>query len=369
MPALDGLRGIAVLLVFFFHVSEFAWTTEAAGLSAGIQAISHAGRVGVDLFFVLSGFLITGILYDTRESPSRFRTFYARRTLRIFPLYYFALITLFLASLALSSIQTPTSAAQIFNWTYTSNFQMAGHGWDAQTVATQPFWSLAVEEQFYLLWAPIVFLSPRRFLLAICFAGIVAAFVVRLLLIGASLELGAYMLLPARMDALLIGAVIALAPRSEVKVPGWLAGRRNQAVIAIAALVLIAMLRAFVWQATAMAAAKSTLIAIGFGVVLVAALGTGANPFARAMELPLLRFFGRYSYSIYVFHVAVIVCLLGIIDLNGFSRTKSSLPALLVFSVIALAVTVLVALITWNIIEKHFIAMQRKFPYRRPLLR
>ncbi|HEX6407837.1 MAG TPA: acyltransferase, partial [Gemmatimonadales bacterium] len=129
LPALDGLRGVAILLVMGYHILEtFPGGPEVPDL---VTRLASVGWIGVDLFFVLSGFLITGILYDTKGSPGFFRNFYIRRVLRIFPLYYgfLALFCLILPALG------PNDAAIVelhracpWYWSYLANFYMAQHG-------------------------------------------------------------------------------------------------------------------------------------------------------------------------------------------------------------------------------------------------
>jgi peptidoglycan/LPS O-acetylase OafA/YrhL len=216
-PAFDGLRGVAILAVFYCHY--------------GPIADPHLQRwftwTGVDLFFVLSGFLITGILYDSRNSPSYFRVFYARRALRIFPLYY----GFFLALLLLTPVLHLSYAADLWsNLLYVGNtvsvFFQLGHAHDPQIlwvpihghrlpVQITTFWSLAVEEQFYLLWPLVIWLFPSRTtLLRICTGAILATITLRTLIVVYSPALRAtdiaYTQLFTRGDTLLIGAWLAL---------------------------------------------------------------------------------------------------------------------------------------------------------------
>ena len=158
--ALDGLRGIAILLVVFSHfVSNLR--IPADGWAWPLVSIAHAGWAGVDLFFVLSGFLITGILVDARGSSTYFKSFYARRALRILPAYYGFLLAIFvvlpLLHLGAGDNYMLARQHQGWYWLHLTNVMMAigelpGHGPYPSTL----FWSLAVEEQFYLIWPAIV---------------------------------------------------------------------------------------------------------------------------------------------------------------------------------------------------------------------
>src|SRR5438445_1418758 len=176
--------------------------------------ISRTGWIGVDRFFVLSGFLITGILYDAKESNHYFRNFYVRRVLRIFPLYYGALI-IFLVVLPWlrpgnPAVQSMTRDA-VWYWTYLSNVRIAHNGGDFGAIGH--FWSLAIEEQFYLIWPVVVLALRRRQLQACCLACVIGALFVRVGLNVAGNETAAFVLTPARIDALAVGAYLALSAR------------------------------------------------------------------------------------------------------------------------------------------------------------
>src|SRR4051812_22693033 len=215
IPSLDGVRGLAIAIVLV-HNATFILHGNHATLPKVAAAVAAAGWLGVQLFFVLSGFLITGILFDTRTRPQFFRTFYARRTLRIFPLYYVFLAgALFIVPLLANVADWHATAwrNQFFFWTYTSNWANPfGH----DIPGLSHFWSLAVEEQFYLLWPVIVFLGSPRFLLRLC-AGLVAVtpFVRLGLRLSGFAPLAGYEFTIARWDALAAGALLAICLRDD----------------------------------------------------------------------------------------------------------------------------------------------------------
>src|SRR6267378_3336101 len=182
--ALDGLRGIAILLVVACHfVSNLH--ISAAGPAWVLVAIAHAGWAGVDLFFVLSGFLITGILVDARGSSSYFKAFYARRALRILPAYYGFLFAIFivlpLLNLGAGDNYMLARQHQGWYWLHLTNIMMAigeipGRGPYPNTL----FWSLAVEEQFYFIWPAIVALCSTNTLRKVCIAGGIGCILLRI---------------------------------------------------------------------------------------------------------------------------------------------------------------------------------------------
>src|SRR5882762_4814287 len=211
IPVLDGLRGIAILLVMVYHFWFY-------GFAFGRQTIlermySHTagvGWIGVDLFFVLSGFLITGILYDSRNDPHYYRVFYARRTIRIFPLYY-AFLALFcgIVPMALGFLHHPevapshdSTTAKLFVWSYTLNWYEGFKGFSIVSASLQHFWSLSIEEQFYLAWPFLVLTLTRRRLLSLCGVLVLLAFVLRAVLLRLQLTDAAYAWTFCRTDSL-----------------------------------------------------------------------------------------------------------------------------------------------------------------------
>lgn len=209
-PELDGLRGLAILMVLLFHYATL--------LPSFVLPVFGQGWAGVQLFFVLSGFLITGILLDSKGQEHYFRNFYARRTLRIFPLYYGVLSVLLIALLvfrlgfpqvwAHKHLAPLLWSYQPWLWTYTANIQMAIH--NKVMFLVGHFWTLCVEEQFYLVWPLVVFAFSRKTVLRICVALIAGALVIRLTLTGLGAGGGTnFVLTPCQMDSLAAGALVA----------------------------------------------------------------------------------------------------------------------------------------------------------------
>ncbi|MDB5295976.1 MAG: acyltransferase family protein, partial [Phycisphaerales bacterium] len=210
IPALDGVRGLAILLVLAFHFSQAAYSNQASGLRLAVQRLTGAGWVGVDLFFVLSGFLITSILYEAVGTRGYFKNFYMRRVLRIFPLYFGALAVAF-GLIPLLFGPQPHYADVYRNqwalWLYAQNFVPID--WRAFS----HFWSLAVEEHFYMVWPAVVLALGRRGGMTACGVMILAAVSVRCY--RAAYVPGGweqtYIWTFCRMDSLAIGSLLALA--------------------------------------------------------------------------------------------------------------------------------------------------------------
>ena len=201
---LDGLRGIAILLVMWFH---FAWPAKAQGLITRLYvSVAALGWVGVDLFFVLSGFLITGILLDSKRGAGYFRNFYARRVLRIFPLYYAVLLVTLVILPLIVPYDTPALKrlleGQGWLWLYSTNISVAvEHGnWiaSADWLRMGALWSLAVEEHFYLVWPLLVFFLSRRALLRTSIAMIVLVPILRTVALFAGVVSDTINLIPGK---------------------------------------------------------------------------------------------------------------------------------------------------------------------------
>jgi peptidoglycan/LPS O-acetylase OafA/YrhL len=355
LTALDGLRGLAVLFLLIFHIFQVE-AEPAAGLARIAYKSTRICQTGVDLFFVLSGFLITGILHDTKGSRGYFRNFFGRRTVRIFPLYYGVLVV---ATILLPAIlgHRVTDASPLAMWTYTANIPPTFHH-EPKTFGH--FWTLAVEEQFYLIWPAVVFVCSRTMLMRVCVGCIVGSIFVRLGLV--SLGLSTNFLSLGRLDSLALGGLLAVAARGAGGMAGW----RPRAVQALAAMiVLIAPL--YVMKTGSHEAwlqvIKYTFLAGMYGAVLVLALLSPPETVTgRFFHLRVLRFLGKYSYGIYVFHPLLIDMF---VSLRGHDASGAlETPLAVALRALAIAtLSILAAWLSYHLYEKHFLNLKRFFAY------
>lgn len=363
IPQLDGLRGIAIAMVLVFHF---------AGGVSGIQpqfplllALPvNFGWMGVDLFFVLSGFLIGGILLDARQAPNYFRVFYVRRICRIFPMYFVSLIAILLVSHFTHYPELQSLLHPLIPWqasvTFTQNFWMAFHN-DTGAIALTPTWSLAVEEQFYLtLPALIYFVNPRR-LKWVLAGGIVLAPLIRLAIFIANRRLIYSMayLLPCRMDSLLLGVAVAYF----LRLPGarrYLHRHRSQLWTSIEVLTCIC-----VWLMLDPSQYSPRVLLLGYdvlgllfsGVLIVSLMD---EKVANCLRSKWLMSLGGISYCIYLIHELVLG--MTYILLKRFTTSWA------ITSITALAFTIGIAKISWQYFEKPLVEVGHRERYVPPLV-
>ncbi len=400
LPALDGLRGFAILIVLVYHYLILLPTTNP-WLAGFVIAVASKGYVGVDLFFVLSGFLITGILYDSKGQNHYFRNFYARRFLRIFPLYYLVLagVALFLVGIKLGLPHIwhkypkfpGLLAAMPWLWTYTTNFGMV---LGAKTSACGHFWTLAVEEQFYTIWPLVIFFINRRNAIRISATLIFGALLIRLCITHLDWgQMANYILTPSRMDALAIGALVALLIRSPgcsidmlAKAARWIF---PLALIPFAAFLIILPLtrlhlvpwatlppNATIYNMAIMGTTgfhymgwKRDLFYSDFAVMFAALLILALSPTAwRGLPNRLfcwkpLRILGGYSYGIYVFHFIIlrgISTMLRVTHLHH--RVYSSDWLTLLIIALNIVLSLVTAFASFHLWERRFLKLKRNFP-------
>lgn len=370
VPVLDGVRGIAILLVLLFHFGQYGHGLPAPSVlvDKAFYKACQAGWVGVDLFFVLSGFLITGILYDSKEGSHYFRNFYARRCLRIFPLYY---ATIFFFLICLPRLWPFHEGMQyltrdrVWYWTYLSNVLVAYKGWYWFGVLDH-FWSLAVEEQFYLVWPVVILVFTRLTLVRISLALIAAALVVRIALRLSGYEIAAYVLSPARIDALAVGALLALIARGPYGLSRLAPFALPAAGLTASAVALIGVWRhGFPYSDLVVGTIGHTVLACLFAATLVMGLTSSpSSALGRWLASPILTFFGRYSYALYVFHNPLLFFRPSFLSFTSIPQLLGSqLPALLLYIMLAILVCVGLALLSWHVYEKQFLKLKRFFPY------
>lgn len=367
IPALDGIRGFAILLVLFDHLF---WANSKTGnhFFDAVSAIRESSYIGVQLFFALSGFLITGILLNTLRIPHFFKTFYARRTLRIFPLYYGFLFLLFALTIPLGF---HWNGWQYFFLTYTSNLALVyRHPRDFGLFNINHFWSLQVEEQFYLIWPFIVYkVRNLHSLIRLC---LITSGVVLLIRVAFVLALPythdpyfAYSPTFSCMDNLLFGCCLCALLRTNLR-------DRVLALAPRVALVCAIIMLGMGMRPQGLNFQKSIIIpTIGFtifGIAATALIAMALKRNSRTQRLfsnSVLRFFGKYSYGLYVFHYSIAGFLAPPLRAWLDSHLHSKALAVILGAIVVGAVSVLVALLSYHLYEVHFLKLKKYFSYDR----
>lgn len=361
IPALDGLRGLAIAMVMVSHfIFRELFSDEATYRTV------QGGWLGVDMFFVLSGFLITGILSDSRHKATGYwSTFYRRRVLRIFPLYYFVVLLVWLTVLFWEHAPDRLQGYDSFGWffAFAPNIAMALKGdwlYHSHVFSLNHLWSVAVEEQFYILWPLIVRLLPPRVLLLLCallvhFSTDIRHATDMAFSSNGSWTLASYMLPYCRMDGLAAGSFLAVFFRL-----GW------QQFVPFDRWVVRGLL---IWMGLRMLDSVAygstqylgTLSALTFASLLYLSLNPNPGGFVRRMcEAPFLRHLGQYSYGLYIFHE-----MFKYAWLHGFGdRLLESgwHPALIQtsYAVLAFGGSYVAARLSWRLIEGPFLKLKRR---------
>ena len=364
IPELDGVRGLAILLVLLFHFQG----TRPSGFPKALTYPMILGWSGVDLFFVLSGFLITRILIRTRGASNYFAAFYARRALRILPLYLLAVLICFRVFLPLAesrgALVADKFALEPWFWLHVSNWATA-FGRDMPPVSH--FWSLAIEEQFYAVWPVLVLLTPLRRLPAVCAAIAVASAGMRCAAAAAGAPPEAlHRLTIFRLDGLAIGGLAAaLAALPERRAA--LTRRLRPLAIGTSAALAALLVSGRSAISPAMTRLGYTAFALVYGCLVFGAFAQAGAPsgLARWLRLSALRTLGKYSYGIYVVHYPIALLQRWFLAEHASALEAPAGTLVWLLSIVAgIAASFLVALVSWNLYEKRFLAWKRLFVAR-----
>lgn len=372
LAQLDGLRSLLVFvaLYHFYRLGEPRNLLEGA-----YRMMVHVGGMsGMEMFFVLSGFLITGILLDSKGSSNYFGTFYARRFLRIFPVYYgFLAVWILVLPRLLPEHHRLFAIAverQLFYWTYSLNLQAilppgfnGAHG-------LHHLWSLMVEEQFYLIWPAVVGFSSRARLKTIICVLLFASPALRLAIWYArpDAELAGYNFTLSHCEGLALGALLAIRAREPGGLSAWRKWAPRAALISLPVIFSIYLATGFFspphfWSQTLGVVAASWL----GGAVVLATLTAGPSALgSRLLAHPLPTTVGKYSYAIYVLHwpASRLLDELRLATFRDFSRwMPGRLSSQLAYAGSRFLLAFLLAALSWHLVEKRVLALKRHFRY------
>jgi peptidoglycan/LPS O-acetylase OafA/YrhL len=360
IPALDGIRALAILLVIPHNVDVLS--APYAAVVFPLVTWMHAGWIGVTLFFVLSGFLITGNLLDTRGAANYYGAFIGRRALRILPLYFgVLLVTFILVPLVVTPLPEDlreTRHNQVWLWTFLSNWTAPYGG---TVTGFSHLWSLAVEEQFYLLWPLVVARCRPIALLWVCAVTVLVALLTRYALLAANFPDDAlYMFTPCRMDALALGAAAAAlvripaARRRLEHATPWIATATATVLLAEAA--YTHSFEMYGWRSQG---AGYTLLSLGFALaVLLTALPAAGvlRGGLRLLAWAPLRLIGRYSYGMYMFHLPLHMFFGNLLLHRLVGKVTTGVG--LIYSLAVVVGSFVAAAASYELFERHFLRLK-----------
>lgn len=361
IPTLDGVRGLAILLVLVFHLYKYIYVT-------------NIGWIGVDLFFVLSGFLITGILLNAKATPNFFLNFISRRALRIFPLYYLFLFLFFIVLPALNlSLYIDNfeylSENQIWFWTYTQNWLGAfSSDWINGSIISH-FWSLAIEEQFYLFWPFIIYFNSKKSIVRISIVIIFMSIILRNIFIYFEYSwVTSYIFTLSRLDNLAIGALCAVLVRDGVFVK--ILNRYIVYIMMISFLIVIFILvytRNLSMSNIYFLSFGYTVLAILFACIILFSLSEHRfNLLKTVFNNPIMIFFGKYSYGLYVYHIPAYMLLYPKLNSSLQVLTNFEIINSLIASTLIFIIVVIVSLLSYHFVEVKFLKLKKYFHPAQP---
>ncbi|MGX9393853.1 acyltransferase family protein [Nitrobacteraceae bacterium UC4446_H13] len=361
---LDGIRGVAVLMVLVWHFVGCMTVPANGGLDFALYATTIFGRTGVDLFFVLSGFLIIGILVDNREAANFFRAFYIRRIARIFPAYFLLIVVYWVCVVAIGpspafnasyglAIHLGAQVTFLYNWLMAIANGAVSSGFSVT-------WSIAIEEQFYLIAPLCIWLTPRKHLIKLLLGGAALAIGLRAAFyaIGPKYSLAPYILPFTRMDCLCAGGLLALAWRT----PAAFAIIKKIAPATLAILSMLVVLLVFCITTGNTSAhmyywGHTTLSAFYFFVLLLVLV---CPP--RQLRNPILTSVGSISYGLYLFHPLFISLIFQVADRP--ERVSRFSDALLAFG--ALISSIIFCIVIYFVLERPIRRLGHKISYESP---
>lgn len=345
IPQLDGIRAIAALMVMYFHFFEWH-NIEGSFIKNLIQRTSLFGQTGVSLFFLLSGFLITRILLSTKNEPNYFKNFYVKRILRIAPLYYFFLLIYYYIMPLIYGGEIAALKDQLIYYTYLQNIFIT---FSSGIKGPGHFWSLGVEEHFYLFWPLLVYLVNNKKLILWLIGLICLSIVSRIILISMNYEVFYFTL--TRLDDISFGAMLAVI---SIQYPDLIKYFKGKRIIAFSTLFFLIVLLLWYFASGKADFTMQILKFVIIGIIYFIFLGYAVfnnNRFIRIFTTKPLIYLGKISYGLYVYHGLCHSLMLRFLPLENIYAQ------FIAFFVIS----ILISILSFELFEKHFLKLKRYF--------
>lgn len=364
LPVLDGLRGLAIIAVLLRHAAHIF--VAHGPVTRWFLPLMEFGGWGVDLFFALSGFLITGILLNTRSALNRGRSFYGRRVLRIFPVYYLALGLVLVTEAHVPWVKAAANmqnTADHFSYLfYFQNWIPLWHHGDYPESFIGHFWSLAVEEQFYFIWPAVVWHLSARAVIKLCSIALLLSLVLRMILVahfGNGIWVYAFTI--TRADALYVGSALA----AIYALKGHFSNRLLAGLTAggLAGLVTVAVLGPAreLWETGRnMAMFGISGLALLSGALIVFSLRFPESAVGRFFQQRWIRTFGKYSYGMYVWHFPIYYSVQYLLGTRSVVYPLPTSRAILCLALL-IAITYAAAWVSFNFYEQWFLRLKTRF--------
>lgn len=340
---LDGLRGIAAIVVVIFHFFSYPLSNYIENIKL-YQKLTEFGQHGVSMFFVLSGFVITRILINTREDKDYFKRFYINRSVRILPLYYLFLV-LYYSFYKLYSGSFIDFELQIPFYIYIQNF---GEIFNIQSKGPGHFWSLAVEEHFYLLWPLIVYLINPKYLIKFIGISIILIFLLKYIMLSNSLSINKFTF--TRIDQILMGSYIAILELNNF----FTKKRALIKIFLISSIVIPIGIFIYFFKDQFLFIKdifKYTVLGILFfsliSVLIILDTNCIINKFLSSR---IMQYFGKISYGLYVWHILVILIV-----------EKYLLTEIIIIDLsVVILLTIVLSHLSYYYYEIHFLKLKKK---------
>lgn len=363
LAPLDGIRGFAILSVMLYHFSQpIQHMADLSGFAYGFAHLLEGMWIGVDFFFVMSGFLITSILLKTRHDQGYFKNFYIRRVLRIFPLYYAVLLVmLVLGPAASSTIDNMTQSMQdnaFWFWTYLINWRIAYEG-NFNAFGGGYMWSLAVEEQFYMLWPLLVYLFHRHIFMLSAVAFFALSAVKGTLAVSGVPGASLYTMTFTHMDGLLVGsAAAAWYYRRDITNPFPLFTPYLIVPAVLAVTSVFVLQGGWVFYATATNVVIPAMSLLMCGLMIHVLRQAENNWLRQVFTLRPVMFCGKLCYGLYLLHQPV-----GVVISDVFHERITTSPVLwtCLTLLISTVISIVIAWLSYHLFETRFLALKRFF--------